>query len=294
MGDVGRGGPVRLAILLASIAGLAVLGIKSAGLEGAAASHAPGHGVAGRIVAVASRRRVPTVVRRQVALPPASGAAAIKVAGATYLLGGTRKTPSGKRIPVASVLRSVGRGPPIRVARLPAPVTGAAAAAVGDRVYAIGGRLASGKLSDEIQEYDIATERSVIAARLPKGVARSSALTLDGFVYLLGGETSGGATASIVRFDPWRDSTSRAGHLPVRATGGAAAAVRSRRGYLVGASVPGAPRLNFVITLRAPLKTVSGTLPCARASTARAGDRRRGRVGRCRRGSAQAGARCGC
>jgi hypothetical protein len=294
MGDVGQGGPVRLSILLASIAGLIVLGIKTAGLEGASASHARGHGVAGRIVAVASRRRVPAVVRRQVAMTPASGAAAIRVAGATYLLGGTRRSPRGNRVPVASVLRTVGRGRPTRVARLPTPVSGAAAAVVGDRLYAIGGRLASGRLSDEVQEYDIATERSVIAARLPKGVARSSALTLDGFVYLLGGERSGGPTGSIMRFDPWRDSVSRAGHLPVRAMGGAAAAVRSRRGYLVGAGVPGAPRLNFVITLRAPLKTVSGTPPCARASTARAGDRRRGRVARCRRGSAQAGGRCGC
>jgi len=48
-------GPVgqTLAILLGSIAGLIVLGVKTAGPEGASASHGPsaGHGVAGKIVA---------------------------------------------------------------------------------------------------------------------------------------------------------------------------------------------------------------------------------------------------
>jgi Kelch motif protein len=251
MGDVGRGGPVRLTILLASIAGLLVLGLKTAGSENASATHTAGHGAAGRIVAVVSRRSVPVMVRRQIALPAKRGAAAIRVAGATYMLGGTQRTAHGGRVPVGSVLRIDGAGPPTRVAKLPMPVTGAAPAAVGDRLYAIGGRLPSGKLSDRVQEYDIATEHSVIAARLPKPVWHSSALTLDGSVYVLGGITSGGTTSSIVRFDPWRDATSRAGHLPVRAAGGAAAAVRSRRGYLVGASAPGSSRLNFVITLRA-------------------------------------------
>jgi len=255
MGDVGQGGPVRLAILLASLVGLIVLGIKTNGPEGASASHASGHGAPGKIIAVVSRRRVPFVVRRQVVPPPTSGAAMIKVAGATYSLGGTHPSGTGKRVPDATVLRTVAGGPPTRVARLPTPVTEAAAAVVGDRLYAIGGRLASGKPSDEVQEYDIATERSVIAARLPEGVERASALTLDGYVYLLGGAATGGPTASILRFDPWRDRVARAGRLPVRTTGGAAAAVRARRGYLVGASVPGASRLNFVLTLRAPAVT---------------------------------------
>jgi Kelch motif len=252
MGDAGQGGPVRLAILLASIAGLLVLGVKTAGSDNASASHALGHGTPGRIIAVVSRRSVPVTVRRQVAVPEKRGAAAIRVAGATYLIGGTRRTARGSRVPVASVLRTVGRGAPTRVAKLRTPVAGAAGAVVGDRLYAIGGRLANGRPSNEVQEYDIATEHSVIAARLPRAIASASALTLDGYVYLLGGITSTGPTGTILRFDPWHDSVARAGHLPVRASGGRAAAVRSRRGYLVGASVPGAPRLNFVITARAP------------------------------------------
>ena len=249
---------MRLAVLLASIAMLVVIGVKTVhGTEGASASRTTGHGVPGRLVAIAVRRPIPRTVRRQVALPRARGSAAIRVAGATYLLGGIRRAAHGHRRPVASVLRTVGRGTPTRVAKLPTPVSGASAAVVGDRLYAIGGRLASGKLSREVLEYDVATERSVIAARLPKGLWHASALTLDGYVYVLGGETRSGATAAILRFDPWRDAVSWAGHLPVRATGGAAAAVRLRRGYLVGARVPGAGRLSFELTLREPLSALS-------------------------------------
>jgi Kelch motif len=272
MRDSGQGGPVRFAILLASIAGMVVLGVKTTGgPDGASASHAAGHGTPGKIIAVVSRRRVPFVVRHQVKLPRAHGAAAIRAAGATYLMGGTRRSARGKAVPVASVLRIAGTGRPTRVAKLPLAVSGATAAVVGDRLYAIGGRLPNGKASDEVQEYDIATERSVVAVRLPKPIAHAAALTLDGYVYLLGGLTGGEPRASILRFDPWRDAVSPAGHLPVRASGGAAAAVRLRRGYLVGARVPGTSRLNFVITLRGP--RVPG--PRARASRRRPGRSRR-------------------
>jgi hypothetical protein len=255
MGDAGQGGPVRLAILLASIAGLIGLGVQTArGPNGASASHgsSAAHGVPGKIIAVVSRRRVPMIVRREVIAPRASGAAAIRVAGSIYLMGGTRKSAGGSRVPVGSVLRSVVGAPFSRVAKLPTPVTGAAPAVVGDRLYAIGGRLPNGNPSNEVQEYDIATEHSVIAARLPEPVSSASALTLDGFVYALGGFRNGAPSASIIRFNPWSDTTTRVGRLPVPATGGVAAAGRTRRGYLVRATVPGAPQLNFVITLRAP------------------------------------------
>jgi len=254
MGDAGQGGPVRLGVLLASLAALAVIGVKTVnGTEGASASRAAGHGAPGHVLAVVPRRPIPRAVRRQVALPQSHGSAAIRVAGATYLLGGVRRSPRGHLVPVASVMRTAGRGPRTRVARLPDPVTGATAAVVGDRLYAIGGRLAGGGLSDEVQEYDVATERSVVASRLPKPLWHASAVTLDGYVYVLGGATRGGPTAVILRFDPWRDAVFRAGHLPVPATGGRAAAIRLRRGYLVGARSPGAGRLDFVISVRSPL-----------------------------------------
>jgi len=105
MGDAGQGGPVRLAILLVSIAGLIGLGVQTArGPDGASASHgsSAGHGVPGKIIAVVSRRRVPVVVRREVIAPRASGAAAIRVAGSIYLLGGTRRSAPGSRVSFAA------------------------------------------------------------------------------------------------------------------------------------------------------------------------------------------------
>jgi hypothetical protein len=128
-------------------------------------------------------------------------------------------------------------------------VTGASGAVVGDKVFALGGRLAGGRPSDLIQEYDVATERSVFAAKLPTPVTDSAALTLNGFVYLVGGRVGGAPSRAIVRFDPLRGSATVAGRLPVPASGGVAAASRRHRGYLVGADVPEAVPLDFEITV---------------------------------------------
>jgi hypothetical protein len=245
-------GPVRLAILICSLVGLVLLGVKSVGgTEGASASrraaareHPPG-----KVVAIADRRRLPLSVRRQLGLPHPPGVAMVRTTQAVYMLGGTRPGPGGSRLPVGSVMRRTGGGRAIRVAKLPVAVRDAAAAGVGDRLYVLGGRLAGGKPTDLIQEYDVATERSVVAGRLPMPVSGGAALALNGFVYLAGGRVSGLPTRAIVRFDPWRGRAVLAGRLPVPASGGVAAASRSRRGYLVGAKVPGARALNFEITI---------------------------------------------
>ncbi len=244
-------GPVRLAILICSLAGLVLLGVKTAGgTEGASASRraAAKDRPPGKIVATAERRPIPLSVRRQVASAHPADAATVRTTQATYILGGTRPGPGGARLPVASVLRSTGGGRPIRVAKLPVAVRDGAAAAVGDRLYVLGGRLARAGPTDLIQEYDVATERAVVAGRLPMPVSDGAALTLNGFVYLTGGRVNGSPTRAIVRFDPFRGRAVVAGRLPVPASGGVAAASRSRRGYLVGARVPGARTLNFEIT----------------------------------------------
>ena len=218
MAGAGDGGPVRLAILVASIVGLIVLGVRTAGgPQGASASRraAARDHPAGKLVAIAARRALPLSVRRQLAPPRAAGVATVRTSDGTYLLGGMRRGPKATRVPVASVLRALGNGRP----------------------------------SDLIQEYDVATERSVIAAKLPEPVTDSTALTLDGFVYLVAGLVNGSPTRAIVRFDPLRATAVLAGHLPVPASGGVALASRSRRGYLVGARVPGAEPLDFELTL---------------------------------------------
>ena len=205
MAGAGDGGPVRLAILVASIVGLTVLGVRTAGgPQGASASRraAARDRPAGKLVAIAARRALPLSVRRELAAPRAAGVATVRTSRGTYLLGGTRRGPKGTRVPVASVLRALGHGPPTRVAKLPVPVSGAAGAVAGDKVFALGGLRGGGRASDLIQEYDVATERSVIAAKLPEPVTDTAALTLDGFVYLVGGLVNGSPTRAIVRFDP--------------------------------------------------------------------------------------------
>jgi hypothetical protein len=252
MARAGARDPVRLAILLASIAGLIVLGIKTAsGTEGASATQraAARDRSPGKLIAIAARRALPRSVRRQLAEPSTSGVATVRTSRATYLLGGTRRTATGARIPVASVLRAIGHGPAERVAKLPVAVTGACGAVAGDKIFALGGRQSGGRASDLIQEYDVATERSVIAARLPEPVVDTAALSLDGFVYLVGGIVDGSPTRAIVRFDPSRGTAVVAGRLPVPASGAIAAASRRHRGYLVRAEVPGAAPLNFEITV---------------------------------------------
>jgi hypothetical protein len=250
MAGAREGGRERLGILIASLVGLLLLALHTIGGAASASHRPPSARVPGKIVAIAARRPLPLDVRRQLAVPRPAGPATVRISGATYLLGGTRRGAKGRKVPVGSVLRRVGGARPARVAKLPVPVTGAAGAAVGDRIYAFGGRLAHGKPSDLIEEYDVATERSVIAGRLLHPVADSAALTLGDFVYLLGGRVAGSPTREIVRFDPWRATTAVAGRLPVAASGGVAAASRLDRGYLVGANVAGAPRLNLEITLR--------------------------------------------
>jgi hypothetical protein len=209
MAGSGEGGPVRLAILIGSLAGISLIGFHTLS-EGASASHlfAGGRGP-GKIVALAPRRALPRSVRRALAAPPA--------------------TPRLK----------------LRV-----PVKAAATATLGETTYVLGGVRAGGRPTDLIQSYVARTHRSRVVGRLPRPVSHGAALTLDRFVYLLGGLTDGSATRAITRFAPGRHTVVLAGHLPVPVSGGTPVASRSRRGYLVGASVPGAAHLDLELTLR--------------------------------------------
>src|SRR4051794_14333122 len=108
MSGARRGDPVRLAILVGSIAGLILIGIKATtDTGGAAARHLSSPVLGDKVAAVVARRRVPAVVRRKIAAPGSPGAAAIRVGGATYLLGGVRQPAGGVPVPTASVLRTL-------------------------------------------------------------------------------------------------------------------------------------------------------------------------------------------
>ena len=178
-------------------------------------------------------------------LPAAvSDLSAVRVGGAAYVLGGyDGQTPSG------SVLQTTSGRAFTRVARLPTPVRYTAATAVDDKIYAFGGELGDGSDTSEIQEYDIATERSVVAGHLPNPVSHASAVTLDGAIYLLGGRVNGHASDQILRFDPTRNVAVPAGHLPQAVFDGAAATF-GRQAYLLGGLGSTDTALDSVIALR--------------------------------------------
>ena len=150
----------------------------------------------------------------------------------------------------ASVRRALAAPPARPRVKLRVPVKAAATVTMGERTYVLGGVPASGRPTNLIQTYVTRTHRSLIVGRLPRPVSHAAAIVLDRFVYLLGGFTGGSPTRAIVRFSPGRRTVALAGHLPVPASGGVPVASRSRRGYLVGASVPGAARFDLEITLR--------------------------------------------
>jgi hypothetical protein len=73
--------------------------------------------------------------------------------GGVYLPGGSRRGPQELAVPV---LRSVEHLSAPRVAKLHTAVEGLAGGGR-DRLDAIGGRLANGQLSGDLQEFDVAT-----------------------------------------------------------------------------------------------------------------------------------------
>ena len=173
-----------------------------------------------------------------------SDISAVHLAGAAYVLGGY----DGQN-PSASVLQTTDGHAFTRVARLPTPVRYTAAATIGDKIYAFGGELGGGGDTTEIQEYDLATERAVVAGHLSDPVAHASAVTLDGTIYLLGGRVNGHASDQILRFDPTRNVAVPAGHLSQPVFDGAAGTFGGRAYLLGGLGASGAP-LDSVIELR--------------------------------------------
>jgi serine/threonine-protein kinase PknK len=121
-------------------------------------------------------------------------------------------------------------------------------AALPEKIYVFGGELASGRDTNEIQEYDIATEHAVVAGHLPEPVSHASAITFDGGLYVLGGRVGGAGTDRILRFDPARSAILPAGRLPQPVYDGAAGAFGDRA-YLLGGIGASGSSLSSVIAL---------------------------------------------
>lgn len=125
---------------------------------------------------------------------------------------------------------------------LPTAVFGAAAVALGDDVYVLGGRhSALGLPLDAVQVLDTATGSWRRVAPLALPVAEASAVSVDGRIYVLGGTTRGRflprITDAIQRYTPADDSWQVIAHLPYRRTR-ATAAVMDGEVYVVGGLDP--------------------------------------------------------
>jgi hypothetical protein len=173
MAGAGEGGPVRLAILLGSIAGLALAGVHTMS-EGASASHrlAGAHGP-GKIVALAPRRALPASVRRKLAAPlirrrmklriPVKGDATARLGERVYVLGGVRR--DGR--PTDLIQEYDFRNHRSRIAgRLPRPVSHAAALILDRFVFLLGG-LTDGSPTRAIMRFAPGRGTVVGAGHLP-------------------------------------------------------------------------------------------------------------------------------
>jgi Kelch motif protein len=173
-----------------------------------------------------------------------SDLSALTIGQAAYVIGGY-----DGRSPSAAVYQTTNGRAFTRVARLPTPVRYAAVAATQDKIYVFGGELGDGRDTNLIQEYDIATERAVVAGHLAEPVAHASAVSLEGGIYVLGGRRSGVASSRILRFDPARNAALPAGRLPEPVFDGAARTFGDDA-YLFGGLGAGGSALASVIRLR--------------------------------------------
>jgi N-acetylneuraminic acid mutarotase len=92
-------------------------------------------------------------------------------------------------------------------ASMPTARYGAAAAAIGSKIYVMGGY--DSAVSSETLVFDVNTDTWSSDDSMPIGLYRASALAYAGKIYLFGGNTGSGASANVYRFDPSQTSGSR-------------------------------------------------------------------------------------
>jgi N-acetylneuraminic acid mutarotase len=143
-----------------------------------------------------------------VARPPLNqgriGATVATVDGKIVVFGGF--TFAGETLGSTEARRVAGSGVWRTLAPMPTPRANAAAAALGDAVYVIGGYPVEGT-SDLVERYDVKTNTWSTATKLPRPRGASAAATLNDRIYVAGGyyplaQDEEIATNSVIAFDP--------------------------------------------------------------------------------------------
>jgi hypothetical protein len=120
------------------------------------------------------------------------------------------------------------------VARLPQPVRYPAVAAVGHKVYVMGGEL-PGNAGDAttIQVVDLDAHTATVVGHTPSGLSHAVAVSLGSRVYVFGGRSGGHAIDTVSELDPGRLTLDPVSRLPVVASD-LAVATFGDAAYLVG------------------------------------------------------------
>ena len=136
-------------------------------------------------------------------LPHALRYAAVAVAGNRLVIAGGSLEDGTASSDVLAFAPSSGRV--VRLGKLPAPTTHAAAAALGSVVYVIGGRGATlGSATDRIVAIDVASRRVRAAGTLTDARSDLAAATVAGSILLFGGHAASGTVATIASLAPHR------------------------------------------------------------------------------------------
>ena len=136
-------------------------------------------------------------------------ASAVGVEGRIYVIGGIAGTGSMRKALGVVEVYDPAKDSWETLAALPQPRSGAAAAAVGQRIYIIGGRAKPGvgrSATNSVFVYDIPSGKWSEVARTGDSRTDARACVVDTKIYVVGGALGGSATASIETYDPVTDT----------------------------------------------------------------------------------------
>jgi hypothetical protein len=160
----------------------------------------------------------------------AAAAATLLLAACTYL-----RDPAPSDAPLEPVTPADGLAWRT-LAPAPSQRTEVAAAAVGGRIWVLGGYAPDGATLATVEVYDTATDTWARGPDLPVAVNHAMAATLDGVLHIAGGNDGDGPSAQVARLegDRWRTLAP----LPEGRSAGGLVALEGRL-YLVGGVVEG-------------------------------------------------------